>query len=186
MSSDDKENSHKESQNEEQTSQQDGHKDHFADTYEKLAERAHEIFKESSEKTLANLEIAIEKAREGLVKAGEISQSESQKLKEYLRRDIEQGAKFFDSFKEQASEKLQPGRVRANLLDFTSTLAHTASQLFDRLGEWADSTASYHTGQVTGPGTLMCRECGKEMNFKKTGNIPPCPSCKKTEFRRIK
>ena len=161
-------------------------RDKIVDSYEKMAERAHQLFTESSEKTLANLEVAIEKAREGLVKAGEVSQSESQRLKEYLRRDLEQGAKYFDTFKEQASEKLQPGRVRAGLLDLTATLAHSASHLFDRLGEWADSTASFHTGQVTGPGTLMCRQCGKEMNFKKSGNIPPCPSCKKTEFRRIK
>ncbi|VUD68911.1 hypothetical protein TDB9533_04271 [Thalassocella blandensis] len=174
-------------QHQQKDKQEDAHSnEHIADIYEKLAERAHQIFRDSSEKTLASLEVAIEKAREGLVKAGEISQSESQRLKEYLRRDIEQGAKYFDTFKEQASEKLQPGRVRANLLDLTSTLAHSASHLFDKLGEWADSTASYHTGQVTGPGTLMCRHCSKEMNFKKSGNIPPCPSCKKTEFRRIK
>ncbi len=157
----------------------------LVDTYEKIAERARQIFSESSEKTLASLEAAIEKAREGLVKAGEVSQSESHRVKEYLRRDLEQGAKYFDSFKEQAGEKLQPGRVRAGFLDLTSTLAHSASHLFDRLAEWADSTASFQTGQLTAPGTLKCRNCDKEMNFKKTGHIPPCPKCKKTDFRRI-
>lgn len=161
-------------------------KEHLADSYEKFAERARQIFSDSSEKTLATLEHALEKAREGLVKAGEVSQVESQKLKEYLRRDIEQGAKYFYTIKEQAGEKIQPGRVRAGFLDLTSTLAHSASHLFERLAEWADSTASFHTGQITAPGTLKCRNCGKEMTFKKTGNIPPCPKCKKTDFRRIR
>ncbi|MES9926605.1 MAG: hypothetical protein ABW158_00685, partial [Candidatus Thiodiazotropha sp. 6PDIVS] len=42
----------------------------------------------------------------------------------------------------------------------------------------------YHTGEVTGPGTLVCAQCGKEMHFKKTGHIPPCSGCKGTDFQR--
>ncbi|PCI18096.1 MAG: hypothetical protein COB62_07115, partial [Piscirickettsiaceae bacterium] len=34
------------------------------------------------------------------------------------------------------------------------------------------------------PGTLECIACKQTLNFKKTGHIPPCPKCHKTEFKR--
>jgi hypothetical protein len=107
--------------------------------------------------TEAGLESAIKSARESMVKAGELSQHESEQLKEYLRCDLEQGAKYFEHFKEQAKETLQPARMQAGFLDFTSMLAHNTSQLFDRLAEWADNAACYQTGQITSAGTLKCR-----------------------------
>ena len=159
----------------------------LADVYEKLAQKTKTLYEQSSEKTLAALEIAIEKSRESLEKAGEISRSEGEKLKLYLRRDLEQVAKQVDHISVNTKEKLTPKirKAEAGFYDLTAYLAHGASDLFTRLGDWADSTAVYHTGQVTAPGVLQCRACKKEMHFKKSGNIPPCPACHKTEFRRI-
>ena len=33
---------------------------------------------------------------------------------------------------------------------------------------------------------LECQECGKVIEMHKTGRIPPCPKCHKTEFKRGK
>jgi rubrerythrin len=42
----------------------------------------------------------------------------------------------------------------------------------------------YHSGEITGPGTFMCEECGKEIAFKSTSQIPDCPNCKAKSFVR--
>ena len=52
--------------------------------------------------------------------------------------------------------------------------------------EQAREASFYHTGEVTGPGTLVCAECGKELHFHKAGHIPPCPGCRGTRYRRGK
>ncbi|MDQ6955909.1 MAG: hypothetical protein Q9M21_01810, partial [Mariprofundaceae bacterium] len=31
---------------------------------------------------------------------------------------------------------------------------------------------------------LTCKDCGHSMHFKKTGRIPPCPKCHKTDFMK--
>ncbi|TVZ40528.1 zinc ribbon family protein [Alteromonadaceae bacterium 2753L.S.0a.02] len=157
----------------------------LAQMYEKIAAKARELFEESSEKTLSSLEKALETARQQFVKAGEITQAESSHLKFYLRRDLEQAAKHFSEFTEQAKIRLQKDKLQAGFMDLTAQLAHGASDLFTRLAEWAESGSSYHTGQVTAPGVLRCIKCDKEMHFKKTGNIPPCPGCRATDFIRV-
>lgn len=170
-----------------QDSHQDPSDNKLAQTYEKMAAKAREIFAESSEKTLASLEKAIEAAREHFVKAGEITQKESSHLKFYLRRDLEQAARHFHELSDTARERLQTEKLQAGFLDLTAQLAHSASDMFSRLAEWAESGAGayYHTGQVTAPGVLRCRQCDKEMRFRKTGNIPPCPGCRGTDFRKV-
>ncbi|SMF51928.1 Zinc-ribbon containing domain-containing protein [Alteromonadaceae bacterium Bs31] len=157
----------------------------LAQTYEDMAAKARELFAASSEKTLASLEKAIESAREHFVKIGEVTQQESAHLKSYLRRDLEQAAKQFHSLSDQAKTKFTSENLQAGFMDFTAQLAHNASDMFSRLAEWAETGSSYHTGQVTAPGTLKCRKCEKTMNFKKTGNIPPCPGCRSTDFIKV-
>ncbi len=43
----------------------------------------------------------------------------------------------------------------------------------------------YHTGEITGPGVLVCDKCGDKMHFTKPGHIPPCPKCGGTTFHRL-
>ena len=45
-------------------------------------------------------------------------------------------------------------------------------------------TIGYHTGEISGPGTLLCVACGTELHLHKTGRIPPCPKCHATQFKR--
>ncbi len=157
----------------------------LAQSYENMAAKAREIFAASSEKTLASLEKAIEAARVHFVKVGEVTQQESAHLKTYLRRDLEQAAKQFQNLSDQAKKKLTSENIQVGFMDLTAQLAHGASDLFSRLAEWAETGSSYHTGQVTSPGTLKCKKCEKTMNFKKTGNIPPCPGCRSTDFVKV-
>jgi len=164
-------------------SEHDEHK--LAQTYEKMAAKARELFAESSEKTLASLEKAIETAREHFVKVGDITQQESSHLKFYLRRDLEQAAKHFHQLSEQAKDQFKAEKLQVGFRDLTAQLAHNASDMFSRLAEWAEAGSSYHTGQVTAAGALRCRSCNKEIHFKKTGNIPPCPGCRGTDFVRV-
>jgi hypothetical protein len=43
---------------------------------------------------------------------------------------------------------------------------------------------AWNTGEVTGPGTLVCNSCDASMRFHATGQIPHCPNCDHTVFHR--
>ena len=42
----------------------------------------------------------------------------------------------------------------------------------------------YHTGEVTGPGSLVCMACGQMVHFNTTSHIPPCPKCHASVYHR--
>jgi len=70
-------------------------------------------------------------------------------------------------------------------------MAQWFSQVADHTRlEWANLERQareadlYHSGELTGPGTLTCCACSQTLNFKKTGHIPPCPKCHTTRFSR--
>ncbi|MBI3773498.1 MAG: hypothetical protein HY272_12460 [Gammaproteobacteria bacterium] len=42
----------------------------------------------------------------------------------------------------------------------------------------------YHTGEITGPGTLICEGCGEHVQFHHPGLIPPCPKCGGRDYQR--
>ncbi|MFO1421957.1 MAG: hypothetical protein U1F59_13665, partial [Candidatus Competibacteraceae bacterium] len=43
----------------------------------------------------------------------------------------------------------------------------------------------YRGGEITGPGTLQCEECGERVTFQAPAAIPPCPACGGTVFLRV-
>lgn len=157
----------------------------WVQAYEKFAAQTREFFEESREKTVSSLEHAMERTREQLVKAGELTQEESRQVKAYLRRDLEQTAADFREAGERTRNTASPAAIQAGFLDLTQSIAEGARTLFDRLAEWADTTATYHTGEVAAQGTFRCRGCEHDLHFKETGRIPPCPNCHGTQFRRV-
>ena len=46
-------------------------------------------------------------------------------------------------------------------------------------------THTYHSGDITVPGTFICDACGKEIAFKTASEIPECPACHAKTFIRI-
>ena len=50
--------------------------------------------------------------------------------------------------------------------------------------EQARRAQFYRTGEVTGPGTLVCDSCGESLRFHATGYIPGCPACGHTVYHR--
>ncbi len=48
-----------------------------------------------------------------------------------------------------------------------------------------DSTLDYHTGEIVGLGTLVCKQCNTALHFSHPGHIPPCGKCYGTRFHRL-
>lgn len=154
--------------------------------YEKMLERVHETLEHAEQETIPNLKRNIDQAREKAVELGELTREEAEKVGTYIERDLKDAASYLQESQEQFSQWLRfdLDQIGNRLLEMFADVADRTQVELSKLAEQARRAQLYHTGEITGPGTLVCRWCGKAMHFHKAGHIPPCPKCRSTEFRR--
>jgi len=148
--------------------------------YQKLADRTAEILKEGKK----TLDEALKKAKDEIAAGGEYSKEKAEKVASYLRRDLAEVGKKALQARDAVLEAVEPRRVVAGMQSGLAKLLGTAADLLSELAGKSEQVLEFKTGEVTSPGTLTCKDCGKEMHIKTTGKIPPCPQCHKTVFRK--
>ncbi len=153
--------------------------------YERLLESAIEDAKKIEDKTGPVLHELIDKARHKLSDLGELTAEEIDQISEYLKRDLRDAANYIvetgEEFKTWLGFDLSLIGDRIREL-FSQAADQTTIELKQLQGQ--AERAGYHTGEITGPGTLVCDKCGEELHFYKPGRIPPCPKCHATVFHR--
>jgi isocitrate dehydrogenase len=152
-----------------------------AEKYDELADKFKEEFEAGAEKTSEFAKKSMEKAREQLTVAGKFTEEQGHKLKEFLENDF---ARMSQEMKKGAKEKLNPSRLGAGALSSMAKLLHKTGVALSGFADKADDALACKSGEITSAGKLICNNCKNEMNFKKTGRIPPCPKCHKTEFTK--
>ncbi|MCP5137354.1 MAG: zinc ribbon-containing protein [Gammaproteobacteria bacterium] len=151
--------------------------------YERLLERsiddAHRLEKEFG----PSVRRWIEEARDKAVELGEMSVEEGERIAAYLKRDLSDAGRYMARFGDELSGwwGFESDLIETSL--FQRFLA-AADRTTLELRELSDTAGEYHTGEITGPGTLVCRACGENVHFHKPGRIPPCPKCHATRFVR--
>ena len=155
----------------------------LSDAYDLMLMRTRETM-DKAEKGLGEaLEMAMQKASD----LGELTREEADLISIYVMRDLEDAAKFVDKSGQELRDWLQfdINVVENTLLDIFSNMVDHTREALDGLKQRADAIGEWHTGEVTGIGTLQCKSCGEVMHFEKTGHIPPCPKCHGTKYRRV-
>jgi Zn finger protein HypA/HybF involved in hydrogenase expression len=162
--------------------------DRLTDAYEEMLENVHDAMEETKDNALPGLREYLSDVREKMVEIGELTREEAEQIATYIERDIKDAATYLRETGEQLSQwwRFDVQQVENRLLDMFINVADQTKLELDRLAEQAKGATRYHTGEVTGPGTLICSHCGKALHFKQAGHIPPCPDCKGTEFQRAK
>lgn len=148
--------------------------------YQKMADRAAELVDEGRK----TLDEALKKAGEELSSGGEYTREQAEKIGNYLRRDLTEVGRKAQQARDAVIDAVEPRRVAAGVQSGLSKLLRSAADVLTEIAGKSEQVLNFKTGEVTSPGTLTCKECGKEMHLKATVKIPPCPSCHKTEFRK--
>lgn len=159
--------------------------DRLSEAYEKMLGLMHEGVEHLEQETLPQLKERVALAREKMVELGELTREEADKVSLYLQRDLEDAGKFLADTGEEFRTwlRIDASLIETRLLDM---LASVADQTSLQLKQWAEQArrSPYKTGEITGPGMLVCQGCGEQIHFLKAGRIPPCPKCHGTEFKR--
>jgi len=158
----------------------------LVDAYETMLHRVHDAVEAAEEKTVPALRRALDQAREKSVELGELSREEADRLAGYLERDLRDLSRFVadtgQDFRDWFLFDLR--LVEERLLELFLGVADRTHVALHRLAEEARQASRYHAGEVTGPGTLVCVQCGELIHFRHVSRIPPCPNCHGMEFRR--
>ena len=159
--------------------------EHMVAAYEKMLERMHEAV-EKAENQVPVFKKNLDLAREKAVELGELTREEADKVASYVERDMHDAAVYLAETGQQLKDwwRFDLQQVEERVLDMFANVADQTSIQLREMREELRRAEYYNTGEVTGPGTLTCRGCGKQMHFSKPGRIPPCPGCHGTEFRR--
>lgn len=155
--------------------------------YEKLRAQVRHLLAETRDTLSADtVRDTLEQAVAQLRQLGEHTADAIDKAAAAVERDLAGAAQRigpkWEAFSEKTADLFQAWRDRGrqSLTDATIALADWLQRTGGRL-----KTHTYRTGEVATAGTLECLACGERIVLATSAHVPPCPKCKKMEFRRI-
>ena len=160
--------------------------DRLVDAYERMLERVDGMLDKAEKQTIPTLKKSLEQARDKAVELNELTREEAERVSAYVERDMKDAAEFLSQtgveFRNWLRFDLQ--LIESRMLEMFANVADRTRLELGKLADNARRASLYHTGEVTGPGTLVCTGCGKALHFHKAGHIPPCGVCRGTVFKR--
>lgn len=133
-----------------------------------------------------NLRHAVEIAKDKAVELGELTREEAERIGDYLVRDIEDVGTYLAETGGELKDWLRFDLhlIEDRLLEMFAAAADQTKLELLMLAERARQASLYHSGEITGIGTLRCDNCGKLLHFHAASHIPPCPKCHGAVFKR--
>ncbi len=142
---------------------------------------------ESAEKDIAvALDHAFESARRNFTELGQATRDEAQLISDYIRRDTHDIALRMNQSREETRTWLHMDieLIEASLLDNLLQVADQTQIALAELSTNARTHSAYQTGEIAGPGVLICDTCARRIEFTQPDHIPICPDCSGTTFSR--
>lgn len=171
-----------------QSDKQSNNNDNLTQGYEKLLKRVEKTLSSVTEHTEDTLSQALGKAKERAIELEELTQEEADKVHEFVTRDLYSAGLHLVEEERDVADWLRLNLllIEKKLLHRFTALSQAAKLELNHLNKAKQRFDEWHTGEVTTIGTLSCKSCGEQIQFKHTGRIPPCPKCHATLFERVK
>lgn len=166
---------------------QSGMRQRLVDAYYRMLGRLKTSIEEAEHGAGPALNHAVERAEETATELGELSREEAIRVGDYLKRDLQDAARFLAEGGTELGAWLRFDLklVEQGLADLFRETVDYARLEYGELETRADAVGEWHSGEVTGIGTLQCKSCGEKLHFHHISHIPPCPKCHGTVYRRI-
>lgn len=160
--------------------------DPMAIAYKIMLERVHGLLGQPGNRVSA-LREDLETAREKAIALSELSREEAERIFVYLERDVKDAAIFIANTGRELRQwwRFDVQQVEARLLEMFINVADQTSLQMQAMNEELRHTAAYLANEITGPGILVCRNCGTEQHFVQPGRIKVCTNCQNKDFVRL-
>jgi hypothetical protein len=163
------------------------HDNKLVDAYNRMMGRIRELIETADATAIPSLQKAIDMARHQAVHLGEITQEEAEAIGNYIKRDVNDAAEYLMESSHEFGEwlMLDIEIIEQKILElFLSVADKTRLELEQLSHPRCEIINEYHSGEITGPGTLVCVNCDQCVHFNTTHRIPPCPKCHHTVYKR--
>lgn len=165
---------------------------HWVAAYQRMMERAKgrlEELEQAEKAAFPRLSASIEHAAEKAVELGELTREEARLIGSYLRRDWEDAGQYLTVTGRdlRAWLRFDLGLLEERLLEFFQRgVDQSRLELlaFETPPTRVDEEP-YQSGEITGPGTLQCQECGAQVALLAPAAIGPCLVCGGERFLRV-
>lgn len=161
--------------------------DKLAQAYDKIVDILKKTWHNTEAQALPTLTERLEQAAEKLSELGEFTREEADHVAEYVRRDLEEAGEFLSESGKTLKDlfRFDLEFVESKVAEAFAQMADTTRIELEKIAERARQVGEWHTGEITGIGTLECKQCGEQLHFDKTGHIPPCPKCHGTVYKKV-
>lgn len=155
----------------------------YENMYESVADKIHK----AKDVEAPHLHEWIEEAKHKATELDELTDEDAKKLAEWLRRDFDDIIHYISETEAELEDWLgfEATLIKSVIIQKLLEAADKTTVELTRMNKELRSNSTYKTGEMTGPGSLICDECHKYLRFYKAGRIPPCPKCNSTSFHRI-
>ncbi len=148
-----------------------------------------EYMYEATDDTIHTIAEKLDAAKGKISEIGGLTQEEINHVADSVSRDVHHAAESLpDNSNDSLSEwlKFDIELLENFALDSFLNVADKTRIELAQLSETAKQYSHpYKSGELTAPGTLSCKKCGKVIAFKSTSIIPECPECGANTFIRI-
>jgi len=134
----------------------------------------------------SSLQQALDAAKKQAIHLGEVTAEEAHEISEYIKRDINDAAEYMMESSAEFSDwlMLDIEVIERKVVDMFLSVADRTRVELEELKHNSEELSLYYSGEITGPGTLVCTECGHKMPFVTTAAIEPCKKCGHNTFKR--
>ncbi len=161
---------------------------HLISAYNQMMKEMRDAF-EHSDPSDISLQKALDLARDQAVHLGQVTVEEAYEIGEYIKRDINDAAEYMMDSSAEFYDwlMLDIEVIEHKVMElFLSVADFTRIELeqFKQPASVSEQITVYKSGEITGPGTLICESCGKAKPFLSSDEITDCLKCGHTCFIR--
>ena len=167
------------------TSNKNQSSNRLINTYNQMMVTIREAF-ENTDTSDLTLQKALNNAKEEAIHLGEVTMEEAHEISEYIKRDINDAAEYMMESSAEFGDwlMLDIEVIERQIINLFLSVADRTRIELEQFQNPPHEPSEYHSGEITGPGTLVCTQCGHNVSFITTGEIEPCPECQNTSFQR--
>lgn len=167
------------------------HKSSLVEAYNQMMSRVKDTIDSAEAHAMPTLQKAIDQAKQQAIHLGEISAEQADEISNYIKRDINDAAEYLMESSHEFSEwlMLDIDIIEQKVLELFLSVADKTRIELEQFSHPGCAIANnekniYKSGEITGPGSLVCINCKQMIQFNTTGTIPDCSKCKGTLFER--
>jgi zinc ribbon family protein len=157
------------------------------EAYNQMMGRVKDSIDKAEANTMPTLQKAIEQAKDQAIHLGEVTLEEAEEIGNYIKRDVNDAAEYLMETSHEFSEwlMLDIDIIEQKVVELFLSVADKTRIELEQLSHPAcNIITEYKSGEITGPGTLICMNCEKLIQFSTTGSIPECSECGGKTFKR--